>query len=87
MGCGSLCVSIPTLGGPFDWDKHLQGEKQRFFNRLGEHTRIANEYRLSKGKGKLPPVPHVVLMRSLAPMTDEEPGRQVEYPGRVVDVD
>ena len=87
MRCGSLCVSIPTLGGPFDWDKHLQGEKQRFFNDLAEHTRIANEYRLSKGKGKLPPTPHVVLMRSLAPMTDEEPGRQVEYPGRVVDVD
>ena len=97
MGCGSLCVSIPTLGGPFDWDKHLQGEKQGFFNDLAEHTRIANEYRLSKGKGKLPPTPHVVRRRRdepSSPMTDEEPGRtdrwlagEVEHQGRVVDVD
>ena len=94
MGCGSLCVSIPTLGGPFDWDKHLKDEKQRYINDCAEHKRIANEYRLSKGKGKLPPTPEAVRRQReepSSPMTDEEPGwtdrwleGEVEYQGRRV---
>ena len=76
MGCGSLCVSIPTLGGPFDWDKHLKDAKHIYLNDLAEHRRIANEYRLSKGKGKLPPTPEAVRRRRdepSSPMTDEGP--------------
>ena len=87
-------MSIPTLGGPFDWDKHLKDEKQRYINDCAEHKRIANEYRLSKGKGKLPPTPEAVRRQReepSSPMTDEEPGwtdrwleGEVEYQGRRV---
>ena len=90
-----LCVHPYPCGGQFDWDEHLKHEKQRYLNDCAEHKRKANEYRLSKGKGKLPPTPEAVRRQReepSSPMTDEEPGwtdrwleGEVEYQGRQVE--
>ena len=94
MGCGFLCVSIPTLGGPCDWDNFCKDAKQIYLNDVALWKRKANAYRLSKGKGKLPATPEAVRRQReepSSPMTDEEPGwtdrwleGEVEYQGRRV---
>jgi len=86
MGCGFLCVSIPTLGGPCDWDNFCKDAKQIYLNDVALWKQKANAYRLAKGKGKLPPTPEAVRLRrerdepssptpeAVRRRIDEEPG-------------